>query len=62
MSACPTARGGRRGHRHGQPRAVDVAEVNGRVFVNNAVLGVYPYMVADRERRRERHGLGNGRP
>ena len=40
------------------PRAVDVAEVNGRVFVNNAVLGVYPYMVADRERRRERHGLG----
>ena len=39
------------------PRAVDVAEVNGQVFVNNAVLGVYPYMVADRERRRERHGL-----
>jgi diacylglycerol kinase family enzyme len=41
-----------------EPRAVDVAEVNGHVFVNNAVLGVYPYMVADRERRRERHGLG----
>ena len=34
-----------------------MAEVNGQVFVNNAVLGVYPYMVADRERRRERHGL-----
>lgn len=40
------------------PRAVDVAEVNGRVFVNNSLLGVYPYMVADRERRRKLHGLG----
>ena len=39
-------------------RAVDVAEVNGRVFVNNSLLGAYPYMVADRERRRDRHGLG----
>lgn len=40
------------------PRAVDVAEVNGRVFTNNSLLGAYPYMVADRERRRDRHGLG----
>ena len=40
------------------PRAVDVAEVNGHVFVNNSLLGAYPYMVADRERRRDRHGLG----
>lgn len=40
------------------PRAVDVAEVNGRVFVNNSLLGAYPYMVADRERRRDQHGLG----
>ncbi len=40
------------------PRAVDVGEVNGRVFVNNSVLGIYPYMVADRERRRSLHGLG----
>ena len=40
------------------PRAVDVAEVNGQVFINNSLLGAYPYMVADRERRRERHGLG----
>jgi diacylglycerol kinase family enzyme len=38
--------------------AVDVGEVNGRVFVNNSLLGVYPYMVADRERRRELHGIG----
>lgn len=41
-----------------EPRSVDVAEVNGRVFVNNSLLGVYPYMVADRERRRRLHGLG----
>jgi diacylglycerol kinase family enzyme len=41
-----------------RPRAVDVAEVNGRVFVNNSLLGAYPYMVADRERRRQAHGLG----
>ncbi|MGD9508008.1 MAG: diacylglycerol kinase family protein [Geminicoccaceae bacterium] len=40
------------------PRAVDLGEVNGRVFVNNSLLGAYPYMVADRERRRDRHGLG----
>jgi diacylglycerol kinase family enzyme len=40
------------------PRAVDVAEVNGEVFVNNSLLGAYPYMVADRERRRREHGLG----
>lgn len=40
-----------------KPRAVDVGEVNGRVFVNNSLLGVYPYMVADRERRRKLQGL-----
>ena len=40
------------------PRGVDVAEVNGHVFVNNSLLGAYPYMVADRERRRREHGLG----
>ena len=40
------------------PRAVDVAEVNGHVYVNNSLLGAYPYMVADRERRRDQHGLG----
>jgi diacylglycerol kinase family enzyme len=38
------------------PRPVDVAEVNGRVFVNNSSIGIYPYMVLDRERRRAQHG------
>jgi len=40
----------------GATRAVDVAEVNGQVFVNNSSIGLYPYMVLDRERRRSRHG------
>jgi diacylglycerol kinase family enzyme len=40
-----------------QTRAVDVAEVNGQVFINNSSIGIYPYMVLDRERRREKHGL-----
>lgn len=42
----------------GRTREIDVAEVNGRVFVNNSLLGVYPYMVADRERWRRALGLG----
>lgn len=40
----------------GHTRHVDVGEANGRVFVNNSSIGVYPYMVMDRERRR-RSGL-----
>ena len=39
-------------------RNVDVAEVNGRVFINNSSVGIYPYMVRDRERRRSNDGLG----
>jgi diacylglycerol kinase family enzyme len=35
-------------------RAVDVGEVNGRVFVNNCSMGVYPEAVRNREERRER--------
>jgi diacylglycerol kinase family enzyme len=33
-------------------RAVDVADVNGRTFVNNSSIGLYPYLVLDRDRRR----------
>jgi diacylglycerol kinase family enzyme len=40
----------------GNIRPVDVATVNGEVFVNNSSIGIYPYMVVDRERRRSRHG------
>jgi len=40
----------------GRPRAIDVAEVNGRVFVNNAAIGLYPLMVVDREAQQQRLG------
>ena len=36
---------------------VDVGEVNGIVFINNSSIGVYPYMVLDRERLRRRRRL-----
>lgn len=36
----------------GRARRVDVAEVNGRVFVNNSAIGLYPLMVLDREAQR----------
>lgn len=42
-------------------RSVDVAEVNGRAFVNNSVLGVYPVMVALRDRIRDERGWGKVR-
>ena len=40
----------------GKPRPVDVAEVNGRVFINNSAIGLYPLMVIDRDLQRERLG------
>jgi diacylglycerol kinase family enzyme len=42
----------------GTERRVDVAEVNGEVFVNNSALGVYPAMVATRDRIRDATGWG----
>lgn len=41
----------------GQTRLVDLGEANGRVFINNSSIGVYPYLVVERERRRRRQGL-----
>jgi diacylglycerol kinase family enzyme len=43
------------------PRRVDVGEVNGRVFVNNSSVGVYPRVVRERERLRRRVGAGLGK-
>jgi diacylglycerol kinase family enzyme len=40
----------------GQTRSVDLAEVNGEIFINNSSIGIYPYMVIDRERRRKGSG------
>jgi YegS/Rv2252/BmrU family lipid kinase len=42
----------------GEPRRVDVAEVNGRVFVNNSSLGLYPHIVRHREQQQSRFGRG----
>ena len=35
----------------GATRSVDLGEVNGEIFINNSSLGIYPYLVADRERQ-----------
>jgi diacylglycerol kinase family enzyme len=44
----------------GQPRPVDVGEVNGRVFINNCSLGSYPEAVRQREAIRRVRGAGKG--
>jgi len=42
----------------GRPAQVDVGEVNGRVFLNNSSLGLYPDIVRDREKQQRRLGRG----
>lgn len=42
----------------GTPIAVDVGEVNGRIFLNNSGLGLYPDIVHDREKQQTRLGRG----
>jgi diacylglycerol kinase family enzyme len=42
----------------GTTRRIDVGEVNGRVFINNSSLGLYPEIVRDRERQKRRLGRG----
>jgi diacylglycerol kinase family enzyme len=42
-------------------RRVDVGEVNGRVFVNNSSIGVYPRVVRERERLRAHVGAFLGK-
>ncbi len=42
----------------GRAARVDVGEVNGRIFVNNSSLGLYPDIVRDRERQQKRLGRG----
>jgi len=43
---------------HGELRRIDVGEVNGRVFINNSSLGLYPDIVRERERQQRRLGRG----
>ncbi len=44
----------------GNRRRVDVAEVNGRVFVNNSSIGLYPILVTDREAQQHKLGRRKG--
>lgn len=37
-------------------RRVDVGEMNGRIFINNSAIGLYPLMVVDRDLQRARLG------
>src|SRR3569623_650215 len=40
----------------GSERRVDVAEMNGRIFINNSAIGLYPLMVRDRDVQQKRLG------
>ncbi len=42
----------------GRIRQVDVAEVNGRTFINNSAVGLYPELVKSREAQQRRRGRG----
>ncbi|HEX8130203.1 MAG TPA: diacylglycerol kinase family protein [Pyrinomonadaceae bacterium] len=42
----------------GEAISVDVGEVNGRIFINNSSLGLYPSIVRHREQQQERLGRG----
>lgn len=41
-------------------RKIDAAEVNGRLFINNSSLGLYPSIVKHREQQQERLGRSKG--
>lgn len=45
----------------GHRLAVDAGEVNGRLFINNSSLGLYPDIVRDRNQRQRRLGHGKWR-
>ena len=40
----------------GKARTIDLAELNGRAFVNNSAIGLYPLMVIDRDTQQSRLG------
>jgi diacylglycerol kinase family enzyme len=44
--------------RDGSVARIDVGEVNGRIFLNNSSLGLYPDIVRQREHQQERLGRG----
>jgi len=42
---------------HGARHTMDLASVNDKIFINNSSIGIYPYLVSDRERLRKRHAV-----
>ena len=40
----------------GHRQRIDLAEVNGRLFINNSAIGLYPLMVLDRDGQQKRLG------
>jgi YegS/Rv2252/BmrU family lipid kinase len=42
----------------GEVAAIDVGEVNGRIFINNSSLGIYPQIVSRREAQQRRFARG----
>lgn len=42
-------------------KQIDVGEVNGRIFVNNSSIGLYPQIVKHRENQQQRLGYGKWR-
>ena len=44
----------------GTERQVDVGEMNGRIFINNSAIGLYPLMIVDRDAQRRRLGRSKG--
>jgi diacylglycerol kinase family enzyme len=45
----------------GGVQSVDLGEVNGETFINNSSIGIYPYLVVDRERLRAERGMSKWR-
>jgi diacylglycerol kinase family enzyme len=45
----------------GKRRSIDLGEVNGRIFLNNASVGYYPRLVREREQQRQKFGWRKGR-
>jgi YegS/Rv2252/BmrU family lipid kinase len=43
---------------YGRKASVDVGEVNGRIFLNNSSLGLYPSIVRHREKQQQQLGRG----
>lgn len=42
---------------HGEPKMVDVAYVNNKMFLNNSSIGIYPSMVRNRDEQQRTIGL-----